>query len=88
VQYGKTMKTVAISKRSKSINELLRKASRENIIIRTHDGTEFILAEIDDFNREIKLTRQNEKLMRFLEQRAKETKTIPLDEVKTQLGIK
>jgi len=88
VQYSKNMKTVAISKRLKGINELLRKARQENIVIRSHDGTEFILAEIDDFNREIELTRQNKRLMKFLDQRAKLTKTIPLDEVKAQLGIK
>ena len=88
MQYGKNMKTVAISKRLKGINELLRKARQENIVIRSHDGTEFILAEIDDFNREIELTRQNKRLMRFLERRAKQTKTILLSEVKAQLGIK
>ena len=88
MQYSKNMKIVAISKESKGINELLRKARRENIVIRSHDGTEFILSEIDDFNREIELTRQNKRLMRFLELRAKQTKTIPLSEVKAQLGIK
>ena len=81
------MKTIAVSKRAKGINDLLKQALRENIIVRSPDGTEFILAEIDDFNREIELTRQNKKLMKFLEQRAKQTKTIPLEEVKTQLGL-
>lgn len=42
---------------------------------------------IDDFDIEIAQTRQNEKLMAFLEQRAKQTQTIPLDEVKRQLGL-
>ena len=82
------MKTIAVSKSAKSINELLKRARRESVIVRSADGTEFILAEIDDFNREIELTRQNKKLMKFLERRARQTKTIPLDEVKVQLGIK
>lgn len=81
------MKTIAVSKRAKGVNDLLKHAQRENIIVRSPDGAEFILAEIDDFNREIELTRQNKKLMKFLEQRAKQTKTIPLEEVKTQLGL-
>lgn len=81
------MRTVSISTRSKRLNALLRQARKENIILRTDDGVEFILAEIDDFNREIELTRQNKKLMKFLEARAKQTKTVPLAQAKTELGL-
>ena len=81
------MKTIRISKRSKRINALIKQARKENLIVRSADGCEFILAEIDDFNREIELTRQNRKLMKFLDHRAKQTKTIPLEEVKVQLGL-
>ena len=81
------MKTIRISKRSKRINALLKQARKENLIVRSADGCEFILAEIDDFNREIELTRQNRKLMKFLDHRSKQTKTIPLEEVKVQLGL-
>jgi len=81
------MKTIKISKRSRGINTLLKQARKENLIVRSADGCEFILAEIDDFSREIELTRQNRKLMKFLDLRAKQTKTIPLEEVKAQLGL-
>ena len=40
---------------------------------------------IDDFNREIELTRQNEKLMKFLEKRARQTETVSLAEAKKLL---
>ena len=46
---------------------------KENIILRTAEGREFILAEINDFDREIELSRQNQELMAFLEQRGRET---------------
>lgn len=81
------MKTVIISKRARGINELLKEARRENLIIRSPDGHEFILAEVDDFDREIALTRQNKELMELLDQRARQTKTVPLGEVKAQLGL-
>jgi len=81
------MKTIAVSKRAKGVNQLLRQAEQENIILRSSAGIEFILAEIDDFNREIELTRRNKKLMRFLEQRAKQVKTIPIEDAKKQLGL-
>lgn len=57
------------------------------MILRSPDGREFILAEVDDFDREIELTRQNKELMALLDQRAKQTRTLPLDEVKAELGL-
>ena len=81
------MKTVTISPRSRSIRELLVQASRDNLILRTPDGREFILAEIDDFNREIELTRQNKALMKLLAARSKPKKRIPLAEARLQLGL-
>ena len=81
------MKTVTVSKRAKGINALLKQARRQNLILRSPEGHEFILAELDDFNREIELTRQNKQLMEMLVRRAKQTKTIPLKEAKAQLGL-
>ena len=81
------MKTIEVSRQARVLNALLQRARHENVILRSAEGNEFILAEIDDFNREIELTRQNEKLMEFLNLRAKQNKTIPLDEVKVQLGL-
>ncbi len=79
------MKTVAISGRAKGINSLLRLARRKNLILRASDGHEFVLAEVDDFDRETHLARQNKQLMVFLERRAKQTKTIPIKDVKAEL---
>ena len=81
------MKTVTVSKRAKSINALLKQARRQNLILRSPEGHEFILAELDDFSREIELTRQNKQLMEMLVRRAKQTKTIPLKEAKAQLDL-
>ena len=81
------MKTIKVSKQSRSVNALLKRARRENVILRSAEGTEFILAEIDDFNREIELTRQNKPLMKLLEGRAKQTARVSLDEAKKILGI-
>jgi hypothetical protein len=81
------VKTIKVSRQSRSVNALLKRARRENLILRLPEGTEFILAEIDDFNREIELTRQNKPLMKLLEGRAKKTATVSLDEAKKILGI-
>ena len=81
------MKTINVSARARSINALLKKARKEGLILRSADGNEFILAEIDDFNREIELTRRNKELMKLLDARGKQTKTFKAADVKRQLGL-
>lgn len=81
------MKTIKISRQARTLNALLQRARRENVILRAADGNEFILAEIDDFSREIELTRQNKQLMKLLASRARKKAAISLEEAKQQLGI-
>ena len=73
------MKTITISRRARSVHTLLKRARRENVILRSPEGEEFILAEIDDFNREIELARQDRALMKFLEARARQTETVSFE---------
>jgi len=81
------MKRVNVSIKAKNVTTLLKKAKKGGLILRSPDGHEFILAEIDDFDREIELTRQNKALMKLLDERARQTKTLKAAEVKNQLGI-
>ena len=81
------MKTITISRRARSVHTLLQRARRENVILRSPEGEEFILAESDDFNREVELARQNRALMKFLEARARQTETVSFDEAKSLLGL-
>ncbi len=82
------MKTIVISKESNELQALLQQAVEEDLIIKLTNGNEFILSVIDDFDLEIAKTRQNEKLMNLLDERAKQTKTISLSEVEAKLGFK
>ena len=81
------MKTVTISPRAKTVTTLLQRAKRGGLILRSPDGDEFILAEIDDFDREIELTRRNKELMKFLDERGKQSKTLKASEVREQLRL-
>jgi hypothetical protein len=81
------MKTISISNPTDELTALLDQVNDEAVIVRLADGREFLLSAVDDFDIEIARTRQNAKLMAFLEERAQETRTIPLDEVKRRLGI-
>jgi hypothetical protein len=81
------MKTITISKDSAEIGTLFEQARDEDVIVRLADGSEFILSAIDDFDVEVAQTRRNQKLMALLDERAKQTQAIPLDEVKRRLGL-
>ena len=81
------MKTVAVPPQAAEINALLEQARDDELLVRTADGSEFLLTAVDEFDEEIARTRQNAKLMALLDERAKQPKTIPLDEVKRQLGL-
>lgn len=81
------MKTIELDQVPPEVLHLLEQARDQNLIIRLEDGSEFLVAAIDDFGDEIARTRNNPKLMKVLEERARQTATIPLDEVKRRLGL-
>jgi hypothetical protein len=81
------MKTISISQRSKSITALLNEARTENLVLTLADGSEFILAEIDAFDHEVKLTRQNQQLMELLEKRAQQPTRVSLAEARRRLEV-
>jgi hypothetical protein len=81
------MKAIDLSTSSPALPEILQLASEENVILKTADGRQFVVAEIDDFAEEVRLTRQNEALMRLLDERSKGT-TLSLKEVREQLQKK
>jgi hypothetical protein len=81
------VKTVEIPNQSADIASLLEQARQEDLIVRLADGSEFLVVAVDDFDHELALTRSNDKLMAFLDARARQTQTVPLDDVKRQLGF-
>ncbi len=81
------MKVIDVPKTAQAINKLLRQAREENLILRSAAGEEFVVAEVDDFDREIELTRENKALIWFLDSRARQRKRTPLADVKRRLGL-
>ena len=81
------MKTIDFAQTPPDVALLLDQSRNDDLILRLADGTEFLLVAIDDSDEEIARTRNNPKLMALLESRAKQTATIPLDEVKRRLGL-
>ena len=81
------MKRIELTEKWPTLQELLNLASEENVIVRLPNGQEFLLAEVDDIDREIELIRANEELMRLLDARSQESKTFAPEEVKKLLDL-
>jgi hypothetical protein len=96
------MKTITVSPQSKTLNDLMKKARRRSLILKSADGEQFVLARVtnlqgfyigasDDFAEEIKTTRKNKQLMRFLDERttkAKNRKGVPIADVRKRLRLR
>lgn len=80
------MKTINLTINTSNINKNLALAVEETVIIKTSDGKEFLLAEIDDFSQEIELVSHNEELMNFLKERSQDTKRYNLNQVRQLLN--
>lgn len=81
------MKIVELTTIAPALAELLELAGEDTLILKTSEGREFVLAEVDDFDTEIDLVRQNEELMTLLAERSREKKTYTLQQVREQLGL-
>lgn len=81
------MKTIAISPRARSVRALLKRARKENVVLRSPDGDEFLLAEVHDFSREVELARENHALMKFLNSRGRQSQTVSAEDARTMLGL-
>jgi energy-converting hydrogenase A subunit M len=63
------MKTVDLTTQLATLEEVLSLADQENVVLRTKEGREYVVAEPDDFDRELEPVRQNEELMELLARR-------------------
>ena len=82
------MRTVDVmSETSPGLRDLLELADEESLLLKTPDGREFILSEVDDLSHEIEQIRNNPELLAFLAERSREKETFSLDEVKRKLGL-
>ncbi len=81
------MRTVDIPPQASEINDLLGQARQEDLLVRAADGAEFMLTAVEDFDLEIARARRNAKLMALLDERGRQSTTVPMDGAKRQLGL-
>ena len=80
------MKTITVTATS-NLAEVLDEADEEGVVLKTPEGREFLLTELDDFGAEVEAVRRNPELMEFLDQRSRAEKSYTLEEVRKRLGL-
>ena len=85
------MKAITIPTRARTLNDLLRKARRKEVVLESADGERFVLVSIQGWEgfaigKEDDITK-NKNLMSHLANRRRGGKGIPLAQVRAQLGL-
>lgn len=79
------MKTLNLAQETLTIEDMLRLARQEPVLLLTPDGQTFCLAEVDDFDREVEALRGSQAFQRFLDERSAGTRRIPLEELEAEI---
>ncbi len=80
------MKEIDLRQEQPSIDDLLRFAAVDSVLIRNENGVEFILEAADAFDREVAELSRNERFMSFLAERAAEPGKSSLEEIDRRLA--
>jgi Holliday junction resolvase-like predicted endonuclease len=80
------MKVIDLSRKVPALPRLLKLAGKEDLILKTSDGHEFLLAQVEDRDEEIDAIARNKKLVEFLRRRSREKATLSLAEVRARLA--
>ncbi len=79
------MKAINVSRTSPTLREVLDLAGEDNVLLRTSEGRQYVLAEIDDFAEEVAKVRKNKAIMQLLGKRSKEAAQFTLSHVREEL---
>jgi hypothetical protein len=81
------MKTIELTQDRPTLNDVLQFAEAESVMLRTEDGREYLVVEVDDLEHEVELIQKNPELQQLIEERWKDTTSVPIDEVRRRLGL-
>jgi len=82
------MKLINLAEQPVDITQVLELAREGPVVLLAADGHEYVLAEADDFDREVEQLRNSVAFQRFLDERSAYQTTkrrIPLDEIRREI---
>jgi hypothetical protein len=79
------MKTLDLTDKKITLDELWELAAAGSVRIVTADGRTFVVEQADDFEKEVALLGKSKKFKRFLNERSKEAATTSLEDYRRSL---
>jgi hypothetical protein len=81
------MKVIELEQVRPTLDEVIGLAKDELVVLRGPDGTVFALSQVDDFDVEVELLKNNPEFMAFLKQLSQEEASISLEDLRAELAL-
>jgi hypothetical protein len=70
-----------------TLEEVMKRAKEGVVVLRQPDGSAFALAQLDDFEVQVELLRNNPDFLSFLRQLSREEASISLEDLRRELAL-
>jgi hypothetical protein len=81
------MTVIKLAETHPTLDEIIGLAKDGVVVLRKPDGSSFALVQLDDFDVEVELLRNNPDFLGFLRQLSREDATIPLEDLRKELAL-
>jgi hypothetical protein len=81
------MKVIELTNAHPTVDELIGLAKDQLIVLRKPDGSMFALSQVDDFDVEVELLKNNPEFMMFMKQLSQEKGAISLADLRKELEL-
>jgi hypothetical protein len=81
------VKVIELGKAQPTLTDVIGFAKDELVVLRSPDGSVFAVSQVDDFDVEVELLKQNPDFMTLLRQFSQEEATISLQDLRNELGL-
>jgi hypothetical protein len=81
------MTVINLAETHPTLDEVMGFAKDGVVVLRKPDGTAFALAQLDDFEVEVEMLRNNPDFLSFLRQLSREDASIPIEDLRKELAV-
>jgi len=81
------MKVIEIERASPTLEEVMKLADRELVVLRQTNGKVFAVSPVDEFDVEVELLKNNREFMALMEELSQEKATISSRQLREELGL-
>jgi hypothetical protein len=81
------MKVVELGNKPRTLDEVMGLAEEELVVLRRPDGSVFALSQVDDFDVDVQLLKNNPDFMAFLTQLSQQKASLSLEDLRKELAL-